>query len=59
MDLKNASKLAMILAIFKHQQRTITSLAGTTGYFPYHSHRTKTFKQNQRKERKLSRRRAA
>lgn len=54
MNLKDASAISMILAMFKHQQRTLVDVGGKVNYFPYHSHKSKTFKKNQRKERKLS-----
>ena len=43
------SKLAMILAMFKHQQKAMISVGGKTNSFPYHSHKSKTFKKNKRR----------
>jgi len=52
--LKMLSAFAMIVEMFKHQQKTLVGIGGHINYFPYHSHKSKTFKKNQRVERKLS-----
>uniref|UniRef100_A0A6M3K0B9 Uncharacterized protein n=1 Tax=viral metagenome TaxID=1070528 RepID=A0A6M3K0B9_9ZZZZ len=52
--LKLFSALDMIVEMFKHQQKTLIDVGSKINYFPYHSHKSKTFKKNQRVERKLS-----
>jgi len=47
--------LALIMASLKHQQKALSMATGSASFFPYHSHKTKTFKANQRKERKAGR----
>jgi len=48
-DLKTLSKFAMLIAMFKHQQKTMISVGGKITSFPYHSHKSKTFKKNKRR----------
>ena len=52
--LKMFSAFAMIVEMFKHQQKQMIDAGGKYNNYPFHSHKSKTFKKNQRVERKLS-----